>query len=226
MLAPILSWMSVPAWGQALDDWSDALNIRATSYLDPGPAHVVQISVGEPLVRDIKERIATGAKLLEPVAMPEKVSAKMPLRTGEPLFQIGTKKAFKACTVRLNELRWPTCLIDDDGDGRFDRAGRNSLAPAHPLAAPAAYATSSDIRVPAVASGFSRAILYQGFAGDALRLSYREFSDDIARPAFSEDLSVPLGKTFPQKFAVKGLVFTIHSIDGMGLEYSLESTAW
>jgi hypothetical protein len=57
--------------------------------------------------------------------------------------------------------------------------------------------------------------------GNALSLSYREFSDDMARPAFTEDLSVPMGATFPQPIVVKGQRFIVHKIDGTGLTYQL-----
>lgn len=41
---------------------------------------------------------------------------------------------------------------------------------------------------------FSREILYNGRAGDVLRLSYREFQSDLARPAFTQELSYDMSE--------------------------------
>jgi hypothetical protein len=68
---------------------------------------------------------------------------------------------------------------------------------------------------------FRKVLLFVGSDKDAIRFSYREFANDLARPAFTEDLSVPLGATFPQTIAVKDRVLTVHKIDGMGLSYEL-----
>jgi hypothetical protein len=54
-----------------------------------------------------------------------------------------------------------------------------------------------------------------------LRLSYREFSNNMARPAFTEELTIPISKTYPQDVAVKLVKLRIHSIDGLGMRYEI-----
>lgn len=67
-------------------------------------------------------------------------------------------------------------------------------------------------------------LTYLGSNGSALSLSYREFINDMARPAFTEELQVPLSQPFPQKVRAKGVMFQVDKIDGVGLQYSVLST--
>jgi hypothetical protein len=68
---------------------------------------------------------------------------------------------------------------------------------------------------------FKQVILYQGATSDTLRLSYREFKDNMARQAFTEELTIPLDKTFPQDIAVKAVKLRIHKINGLGMTYEV-----
>jgi hypothetical protein len=54
-----------------------------------------------------------------------------------------------------------------------------------------------------------------------LLLSYREFSGGLARPAFTEELSIPLDKTYPQELRFKGLTIRVDKLNGTGLQYEL-----
>ena len=69
------------------------------------------------------------------------------------------------------------------------------------------------------ASSFRKVIIYSGVGDGIIKFSYREFTNDMARPAFTEELTLPLGKSFPQDIAIKDQVFTLISVDGMGLTY-------
>ena len=70
-------------------------------------------------------------------------------------------------------------------------------------------------------SRFEFRLIYLGTSGGALRVSYREFANDMARPVFTEELTVPLGITFPQVIAVNDTKLVIHNIDAVGLDYEL-----
>jgi hypothetical protein len=41
-------------------------------------------------------------------------------------------------------------------------------------------------------ANFRQQLIYQGRSGSSLKLSYREFTGDLARPAFSQDLTFDL----------------------------------
>jgi hypothetical protein len=182
------------------------------------------VSAGEPIAKEFNERSAEGAIIEQDVTWPAKTKLNMTLRAGEALFRIQSNKSYKACTVRPSERGWPACLIDDDGDGRFDRGAKNDVTAGQVLTAPIPYRRTMDIRLPAPA-GFQRTLVYQGLAAASLKISYREFSDNLARPAFNEELSIPLGSSFPQKVAAKGIVFTVYAIDGLGMTYSIDDAS-
>jgi hypothetical protein len=143
---------------------------------------------------------------------------------GTVLIPVSSKAAFKAC-VALDGTVIPNspCFLDDDGDGVFDRDAFSQTSSASKMKSPAPYELAD---IPVSGRGaLKRVILYQGADAGTLKLSYREFSDDMARPAFNEELSIPLAKEFPQKVAAKGVVITVFKIDGMGLTYQIDSAA-
>lgn len=113
------------------------------------------------------------------------------------------------------------CLIDNQNDGVFERAAFNEVTPfSREITQPVNY-TRGDIEISGGSVPSARTeLLYQGSDGRTLNLTYREFRNGIARPAFTENLTVPLGETFPQQIAAKGHIFTVHSVTGLGLTYS------
>lgn len=135
------------------------------------------------------------------------------VEAGTPLYPVSTNSKFKACA------RSGACGLDDDGDGKFDRMAKDSASLAIKLKQPVAYRTTR-ITVENPLS-LKQVILYAGATSDTLRLSYREFSNDMARPAFTEELTIPIGKSFPQDVAVKAIKFRIHSINGLGMTYEI-----
>jgi hypothetical protein len=58
-----------------------------------------------------------------------------------------------------------------------------------------------------------------------LRLSYREFSNDLARPAFTEELSFPVSDAFPQTIVWRNTKITLLGLDNEGLRYRIETAA-
>ena len=66
-------------------------------------------------------------------------------------------------------------------------------------------------------------ILYQGAAGAVLRLLYREFVEDMARPAFSQELTFDLDPEGKAVAVVKGARLVISEADNEGITYIVES---
>lgn len=200
-----------------------SLSAPTSEYLSRPIGSEQVAAAGDELISTVRGRRTAGARLLSPVLQPDRVAVNVQMATGTLLYSIPTSRAFKACTVTLTSEGWPSCVIDDDGDGTFDRVARNDVAKAVPLQQKAAYERVADVVVPPAASGFKRVLLFQGGSADTLRFSYREFSNDFARPAFEEQLTIPLSGSFPQKFAIKGLIFTAIKMDSLGLQTRLES---
>lgn len=113
------------------------------------------------------------------------------------------------------------CFKDDSGDGKFDYAYNLGtfavVAPVgeiDPLPYTIAEATIQD--------GFKYELVYQGIDDDNLRIAYREYNENLARPAFQQDLTYTLdeGDT-PVSF--KGVRLVIHSAINNNVEYTVSS---
>lgn len=150
------------------------------------------------------------------------------LASGATLMIVSERgRKLKACqstaSVTLSNVAvngYKNCLIDDQADGLFEKAAFNEVTPfGRMLTTPVAYERRAVFiegsRVPST----RREMVYAGSDGQVLRLTYREFASNMARPAFSEDLTIPLRADFPQQVAAKGRVFTITQLGGLGLSY-------
>ena len=67
---------------------------------------------------------------------------------------------------------------------------------------------------------FRFVILFQGATTDTLRFSYREFKNDMARAAFTEELTIPR-EPFPQMMMLKNIQIEVLGVSGMGLRYKI-----
>lgn len=187
----------------------------------PAAGIVRTISVGEEFFRFYDDVPVTIAMIDTPAT---DTKQKITLPTKTPLYSVSTSKSLKVCApvdagtaITTATLSFGNCAIDDDGDGTIDRVSDGWLGGGKPVLAKVKYTTST-MRIIAPKS-FEQVVLYQGATSDTLKLSYREFSNDIARQPFTEELSIPLGKVFPQLIAVKGERFKLITIDGLGLQY-------
>lgn len=205
-----------------------AQNIQSRSGTRPAAGQENVATVGSPIYEEFRYAVELSATPLEDVshAFPRS-SIRIP--AGAAMTPLSSNARLKVCTVELSyyEGDRPTesaCLLDDDGDGRFDRAARNGLARAHPLQRPVPYRTL-DVPFPDTEGSFRRVITYLGASADTLRLSYREFSNDMARPAFTEEFTFPIERTFPQTVAFRNVRMTILAINGEGLRYRIEQSA-
>jgi hypothetical protein len=124
----------------------------------------------------------------------------------------------KACVaVPLPELMNNPCAIDMDNDGTFDRLARHEVAGARDLPNPVPYARGHTFAATVSSKGFRQTLIYQGIAQGVLRVSYREFNDDFARAAFTEEYTIALDESFPQEIAIRNQRFRIISVTPTGL---------
>jgi hypothetical protein len=138
---------------------------------------------------------------------------------GTELVPAKTKANFKAC-IPIKGTFEPDgpCFLDDDGDGQFDRQSTNDYNMAQRLKVPVPYS-----RLPISVyreDSFKRVFLFQGATQDSLRFSYREFSAGLARPGFTEDLSIQLAE-FPFMIQLKDIQLEVLKVDGMGMRYKV-----
>ena len=74
-----------------------------------------------------------------------------------------------------------------------------------------------------IEDGFKYELIYQGRDGNVARIAYREYTDNLARPAFSQELTYTLeaGAGTPVRFREVSL--TIHQADNNQIVYTVQS---
>jgi len=113
--------------------------------------------------------------------------------------EVENKTAF--CTEKrayIDPLVGPhatACFIDADNDGKFERlkAAPGAIWFESEITPPLAY-EKSELIIPRNDS-FKYELLYQGITKGSLKLSYREYINDFARPAFFQDVTYDLDST-------------------------------
>jgi len=114
------------------------------------------------------------------------------------------------------------CLKDTDKDGRFDYGytmnAYGMLVNGRSIP-PAAYRISDQ----SIKDGFKYELLYEGVDNGVLRIAYREFTENLARPAFSQDLTYTLDRDGHTRIRFRTVAATIHRADNKEIEYTVES---
>jgi hypothetical protein len=144
------------------------------------------------------------------------------------LLTVERANPLKACTTsggyvdHLVGPRGAACLMDNDMDGAFDKASAADVLFTTKKINPPARYTLVSVTTPEAGNSFRQALIYLGTSAGTLRLSYREFSNDMARPAFTEELSFPMEATFPQTVAWRDTRITLLGVSNAGLRYRVE----
>ena len=112
------------------------------------------------------------------------------------------------------------CLGDTDDDGRLDQSYAltvNGVGVELDRIDPVSYEMMEESTV---GRGFKYELIYQGMANDVFRLSYREFKDDFARPAFAQDLTYTLDRSaLPEVIAFRDLSIEVIEIERSTVTY-------
>jgi hypothetical protein len=181
-------------------------------------------AVGNPVFERFKYVAAPAYEITEPVVA-QIIFAHVDIPAGAKLLPIASGTKLKACYVLSAEAyirkAYSGCLMDDDGDGTFDRVAGNEVQGGKKLPSPVPY-HATDVALATSTQNFKQVVTYLGAANGTLHLSYREFMNDFARPAFTEEYTFPLGSSYPQPIAFKDVKLTVLGIDGAGIRYRVE----
>ncbi len=109
------------------------------------------------------------------------------------------------------------CVQDQDKDGTLDKAGRD---PETGKKVDIPY-EKGEVHFDASSEGFRSELVYQGAAQGVLRLSYREFVNDMARPAFSQVITYELETSGSTTIAFQGLTLEILEAGNTGVHYRI-----
>ena len=113
------------------------------------------------------------------------------------------------------------CLVDTNGDGSFDKAYTLNLysAPVNGgTIDPVPYKLSDGV----IQSGSKYELIYQGINGSVVNISYREYSQDLARPAYQQDLNYTL-ESGDTQINFRDTRITIHSANNNQITYTVKA---
>lgn len=115
------------------------------------------------------------------------------------------------------------CLQDSKQNGRFDTiVQRGHRLPDRIVSTP--YTVSKDtVKEVLESKPFTMEILYQGAGGGVLRLSYREYMENVARPAFQQDATFDLEKGEATRLLFKGAEIEVFEAGNRGIRYRILS---
>ncbi|HZK28247.1 MAG TPA: hypothetical protein VFD00_12005 [Thermoclostridium sp.] len=129
---------------------------------------------------------------------------------------------FKGGKIYCNDDRYnPFCLSDSNGDGNFDIVhiiGMSGLTNGSKISL-----VPYKIKTEAVkdSKGFRYELVYSGVSGDVVRVMYREYKDDMARPAFTQELTYTLQEKSSTKIKFKSAEIDIHSAGNNQIDYTV-----
>jgi hypothetical protein len=166
----------------------------------------------------------SGARITAPLRQPFGQGGLFIL-SGETVFPSNIGQEAVWCTehrVYIDPIAGPlsrACFSDRDNDGAFDQV---KLAPEsrwidRPLDHPVPY-KKSDIAV-ANSGAFKYELAYDGYTGQTLRLSYREFNGlSLEQPVYTQQASYEI-KQFPAEITFRNVSMEVLEVDNRHIVY-------
>lgn len=114
------------------------------------------------------------------------------------------------------------CFVDIDGSNTFKKATFPNYAGMFAMDSPVEYEFTTSETLQESQGDFYVEVLYQGISKGEVKISYREFSNGIARPAFTQDITYEIEKNGPTTIGFKGLRLKVLSANNQRIEYILE----
>lgn len=183
----------------------------------------VTAGVGDPILAEYDYFYRSGAV---PDASVEARSAEWTMRipAGTPLMEVTLRDQKWYCTTffaAYNLMGVPganACLRDSKGDGHFDQADHTGaswgIAQTHPITY-----RPTEIAQP---GGFKVELLYEGISGNVANITYREFAENMIRPAFQQDLKYTLARP-DEEISFRGARIVVHSATNSRIDYTVLS---
>lgn len=142
--------------------------------------------------------LTAGIQLVSAVSSGEEVYCQAPARMGAP------------------------CLKDADGNGTFDHAYTMN---AYGFLVNGVEIPQSAYRVgdQTIQDGFKYELLYQGIDNGVVRVAYREYTENLARPAYSQELTYTMELSGETRVRFKEISGVIHAANNNEIKFTLES---
>ncbi len=114
------------------------------------------------------------------------------------------------------------CLVDTNKDKVFESSMYSNHQPYWPLNSKVPYTTKVTGTAIDTTGSIMYQLLYQGYAQGVLRFSYREYKDDMARPAFTQDLTYEYKPGESSLIGFKGLRMRVLDANNTKITYIID----
>lgn len=132
----------------------------------------------------------------------------------ENSFDLSIRKWNNFNVICNNELK---CFIDKNSDNSFTYIADYPNGEFQKLQMPIYYN-----KIPYFNSkSFKQVALYQGKEGNTIKISFREFNNDLARPSFTQDINYELEKDGTAIIGFKGLRIKILTVTNVDVTYKV-----
>ena len=179
------------------------------------------VPVGATIFSQFDYDAVTRAFGQSPYSRPVGIGGRIVLSVGQPLFPAMVAGQQAYCSANATFLAYlgtdnrSVCFFDIGNTGRFSTAYVVNTLADMKLDVDVPYS----VREQATGSGFKYELLYQGFDRGVVRVTYREYLADFARPAFQQDLTYTLEKSGTTEASFRNVRFVINSADNNGIKY-------
>lgn len=196
---------------------------RQVEGQDPEIGEKKTVSVGDVLFKKYKYNAATRAFISNGYV---EDAALYQFRIPVGSYLVGAEFAgFPSyCTVGPVFYTWgkgyAACFRDSKKSGYFDEArllGTLGVVP-HDVKVPYEI---KDIMLSG--GGFKYELLYQGIENNSIKVSYREYVDSLARPAFQQDVTYTLARSGQTEIAFKGIEMIVYQATNKNVTYRVVS---
>lgn len=210
---------------------------KATTFeylIKPQLGQVSTAEVGNPLFKEsVKRRVAVHVgKLKQDVDVDMGDGRKLIVKSniGGPMMMHAVTKKPMLCfyaqnttfASRLAGSNLIACAIDREGTGVLDAVSYNNSDVYVPISPPAPYDARIENEELDIKDNFHVEVLYQGISKGEIKISYREFMNDMARPAFNQDLSYELNPKGETAIGFKGMRLRVLKADSQSIEYIMD----
>jgi hypothetical protein len=177
--------------------------------------------VGGTVFSQFDYNAVTRAFVQAPYSRSVGVGGRIILSVGQPLFPAMVAGQQAYCSDNPTFLAYlgsdnrRVCYFDNGNTGRFTTAYVAGTLADTKLDVDVPYS----VREEAIGAGFKYELLYQGFDRGVVRVAYREYLADFARPAFQQDLTYTLDPSGTTEASFRNVRFVIISADNNGIKY-------
>jgi hypothetical protein len=181
-------------------------------------------AVGDVIYSEFDYMATSGAVMLQPVSKTIGLGGSVQVPAGAQLVSATVDGKPGHCTTDLtyrDAIAGPyraTCYLDGNGDSRFETVwvAPGGIGFSYDLEPPVQYRTA---QITSDASGYKYELWYQGLDGNTLRIGYREYIDNLARPAFAQDLTYPMAPEATTQIRFKSVRIDVLSADASEITY-------